>query len=116
LKHPKKTICTKFIPSPTPVSSIKKWIAHSEGFAKGEIHINRQAAEVLNSDKAISLLPIGITAIEGEFEKDDIVRIIDFEGNTVGVGKANCNSLQAKEAMGKHGKKPVVHYDYLYLE
>ena len=99
LKHPKKTICTKFIPSPTPVSSIKKWIAHSEGFAKGEIHINRQAAEVLNSDKAISLLPIGITAIEGEFEKDDIVRIIDFEGNTVGVGKANCNSLQAKEAM-----------------
>lgn len=116
LKHPKKTICTKFIPSPTPVSSIKKWIAHSEGFAKGEIHINQQAAEVLNSDKAISLLPIGITAIEGEFEKDDIVRIIDFEGNTVGVGKANCNSLQAKEAMGKHGKKPVVHYDYLYLE
>ncbi len=116
LKHPQKTLSTKFIPSTTPVSSIKKWIAHSEGFAKGEIHINRQAAEVLNSDKAISLLPIGITAIEGEFEKDDIVRIIDFEGNTVGVGKANCNSLQAKEAMGKHGKKPVVHYDYLYLE
>ena len=27
---------TRFIPSPEPVSSIKKWIAHSEGFAKGE--------------------------------------------------------------------------------
>ncbi len=116
LQNPEKALCTKFIPSPTPVSSIKKWIAHSEGFAKGEIHINRQATEVLNSDKTISLLPIGITAIEGEFEKDDIVRIIDFEGNTVGVGKANCNSSQACEAMGKHGKKPVVHYDYLYLE
>ena len=23
---------------------------------------------------------------------------------------------QAKEAIGKHGKKAVVHYDYLYIE
>lgn len=116
IQHPKNTLCTRFIPSPEPVSSIKKWIAHSEGFAKGELHINQCATEVLNSDKAISILPVGITAIEGEFEKDDIVRIIDFEGNPVGVGKANCDSAQAREAMGKHGKRPVVHYDYLYIE
>ena len=116
IQHPKDTLCTRFIPSAEPVSSIKKWIAHSEGFAKGELHINQCATEVLNSDKAISILPVGITAIEGEFEKDDIVRIIDFEGNPVGVGKANCDSAQAREAMGKHGKKPVVHYDYLYIE
>ena len=116
IQHPKDTLCTRFIPSAEPVSSIKKWIAHSEGFAKGELHINQCATEVLNSDKAISILPVGITAIEGEFEKDDIVRIIDFEGNPVGVGKANCASAQAREAMVKHGKKPVVHYDYLYIE
>lgn len=107
---------TRFIPSPQPVSSVKKWIAHSEGFAKGELHINLNATERLFSDMAVSILPIGITAIEGEFEKDDIVRIIDFEGNPIGVGKANCDSAQAREAMGKHGKKPVVHYDYLYIE
>lgn len=116
IQRPESTLCTRFIPSAEPVSSIKKWIAHSEGFAKGELHINQCATEVLNSDKAISILPVGITAIEGEFEKDDIVRIIDFEGNPVGVGKANCDSAQAREAMGKHGKKPVVHYDYLYIE
>ena len=84
--------------------------------AKGEIHINKCATEVLSSEKAVSILPIGITHIEGEFEKDDIVRIIDFQGNQVGVGKANCDSQQAKEVIGKHGKKPVVHYDYLYIE
>ncbi len=116
IQQPATTLCTQFIPSSSPVSSIKKWIAHSEGFAKGELHINRQATEVLNSEKAVSILPVGITAIEGEFEKDDIVRIIDFEGNIIGVGKANCNSIQARESMGKHGKKPVVHYDYLYIE
>lgn len=107
---------TRFIPSPESVSSVKKWIAHSEGFAKGELHINQNATERLYSDKAVSILPIGITAIEGEFEKDDIVRIIDFDGNPIGVGKANCDSAQAREAMGKHGRKPVVHYDYLYIE
>lgn len=115
-QQPDETICTRFIPSAEPVSSIKKWIAHSEGFAKGEIHINECATEILNSDKAASILPVGITHIEGEFEKDDIVRIMDYQGNQVGVGKANCNSAQAQDAMGKHGKKPVVHYDYLYIE
>lgn len=116
LQHPEETIYTRFIPSNEPVSSVKKWIAHSEGFAKGEIHINECATDILNSEKAASILPIGITHIEGEFEKDEIVRIMDFQGNQVGVGKANCDSKQAREAMGKHGKKPVVHFDYLYIE
>lgn len=107
---------TRFIPSSEPVSSVKKWIAHSGGFAKGELHIDDCAKRVLMSDKAVSILPIGVIAVHGEFEKDDIVRIIDSEGHSIGVGKADCNSGQAREAMGKHGKRPIVHYDYLYLE
>lgn len=77
-------------------------VAHSEGFAKGEIHINKCATEILNSENAVSILPIGITRIEGEFEKDDIVRIMDFQGNQVGIGKVNCDARQAKEAMRKN--------------
>ena len=34
---------TRFVPAPNPVSSVKKWIAHSGGFAKGELHIDRNA-------------------------------------------------------------------------
>lgn len=116
IQHPESTLCTRFIPSAEPVSSVKKWIAHSEGFAKGELHINYCATELLFSDKAVSILPVGITDVIGEFEKDDIVRIVDFGGKPIGVGKANCDSTQAREAMGKHGKKPIVHYDYLYIE
>ena len=116
IQHPESTLCTRFIPSAEPVSSVNKWIAHSEGFAKGELHINYCATELLFSDKAVSILPVGITDVIGEFEKDDIVRIVDFGGKPIGVGKANCDSTQAREAMGKHGKKPVVHYDYLYIE
>ena len=116
LQHPEETVCTRFVPATDGVSSVKKWIAHSEGFAKGELHLNEPAVKVLKGNKAVSLLPVGIVAIEGEFEKDDIVRIVDFGGKPIGVGKANCDSTQAREAMGKHGKKPVVHYDYLYIE
>lgn len=107
---------TRFVPADTPASSVKKWIAHSEGFAKGELHINRQMAQVLASEQAASILPVGITRVEGEFEKDDLVRIIDPDGQAVGIGKANCSASQARENAGRHGKKPVVHYDYLYIE
>ena len=109
-------ICTRFIPKSKPISGVKKWIAHSEGFAKGEITINAKALEALRGDKAVSILPVGIIEVTGEFEKDDIIRIMDADGNQIGVGKANCTSVQARAAMGKHAGRPVVHYDYLYLE
>lgn len=107
---------TRFTPSLTPVSGIKKWIAHSEGFAKGGLHLHEAVCRLIAGDKPVSILPVGITAIDGEFEKDDIVRLIDSKGQPIGVGKAACSSQQAREELGKHGKRPVVHYDYLYIE
>ena len=74
LQHPEQTVCTRFIPADSDVSSVKKWIAHSEGFAKGELHLNEQAVTALRGKKAVSVLPVGVTRIEGDFEKDDLVR------------------------------------------
>ena len=116
LMHDADTVCTRFTPNPQGISGVKKWIAHSEGFAKGEIALNAQAVEALRGEKAVSVLPVGIIRVEGEFEKDDIIRIVDVEGEPIGVGKANCTSAQVSATMGKHGNRPVVHYDYLYLE
>ena len=50
--------CTRFLPGEKKVSGVKKWIAHSEGFAKGEIFLNKCATEVMKSDAAVSILPI----------------------------------------------------------
>ena len=116
LLHPDSTPCTRFKPSLTPVSNVKKWIAHSEGFAKGEIHIDQNATNLLHSNTVASILPIGITDVIGDFEKDDIVRIIDYQDKLIGVGKVNYNSVQTLEAMGKHAKRAIIHYDYLYIE
>ena len=111
-----ETECTRFLPSDKPISHVKKWIAHSEGFAKGTIHVNQGAFEALTGEKASSLLPVGVTAVEGEFEKGDIVRIISPDGLPAGVGKVSLGSQKAREIMGQKGKKPLIHYDYLYIE
>ncbi|MCL1937850.1 MAG: glutamate 5-kinase [Candidatus Azobacteroides sp.] len=107
--------CTRFLPSPKASSGVKKWIAHSGSFAKGEIHINENAAKALLGEKATSLLPIGIVAVDGHFEKDDIVKVIDNKKNEIGIGKVSYDSAKVAELMGKKGNKPVIHYDYLSL-
>jgi glutamate 5-kinase len=111
-----EVVSTQFIASENDFSSVKKWIAHSKGFAKGEIHINEYATKALSADKAVSLLPIGVSEIKGDFEKDDIVKIIDHSGRELGIGKVQCDSSTSREMMGKKNQKPLVHYDYLFLE
>lgn len=110
------TPCTRFLPSQTPVSSMKRWIAHSEGFVKGVVHINDKAAQSLTSSKAASLLPVGVTEIEGDFEKDDLVKVVDCSGATIGIGRVSYSSEEAGKLIGIHGCKPLIHYDYLYIE
>ena len=116
LKDQEAIPCTRFLPAVKPVSSVKKWIAHSEGFAKGEIHINKGAEEALLAPKATSLLLVGVTQVVGDFEKDDIVRIVNEEGKLLGVGCAGYGSEEARALIGSRDLKPLVHYDYLYID
>lgn len=116
LDDTEETVSTCFEPNPEAPSSVKKWIAHSEGFAKGRIYLDSLAVQTLMGEKAVSLLPVGVTNIEGEFEKDDIVSLISPNGNRIGVGRVAYDAAEARLVMGKHGVRPLIHYDYLYLE
>ncbi len=110
------TLCTRILPGER-VSSLKKWIAHSHDFAKGVITVNSGAAEaLLDPLKASSLLPVGITAVDGIFEKGDLVRIEAADGSPIGVGCCEYSSAALAEAAGSKGMRPAVHYDYLYIE
>ncbi len=116
IDRPEETLCTRFLPAAHPASGVKKWIAHSEGFAKGTATVNAGAVSALTGDRATSLLPVGVVAIEGDFEKDDIIRIVDERGEQIGVGCANYDSEEARRLIGARAQKPLVHYDYLCLD
>jgi glutamate 5-kinase len=116
LNHSSDVICTRFIPSRRPVSGVKKWIAHSNGFAKGIIRINQGAYEALMQPKATSLLPVGVETVEGNFEKDDIVQIVAPSGENIGVGRVTMSAEKARQVTGKKGAKALIHYDYMYLD
>ncbi len=106
---------TRFLPATGEVSSVKKWIAHSAGFAKGALYLDARAVKALQGERAVSLLPVGVVRIEGDFERDDIVTLLTADGGELGVGRVALDSTSARSCLGRHDCKPLVHYDYLYL-
>ena len=114
--RPGSRVCTRFAPREGNVSSVKKWVAHSTGFTKGKVYLNAKAVEAVCGDRAVSILPVGVTHVEGDFEKGDLVRIMSPEGQNLGVGRVAYSCEEAARVIGQHDCKPLVHYDYLYLE
>ena len=108
------SLCTRFIPS-SGKSTIKKWLSHAKGFEKGAVMINQGALNALRSEKAISLLPIGVVNIEGHFKKGDVIMIYDEERTQIGLGIARYSDEKAKVGLGKKNQRPVIHYDHLFL-
>lgn len=107
---------TTFLPHKN-LSSVKRWIAYARGYEKGIITINEGAETALRSkEKAISLLPVGITQIEGDFEKGEIIKIRNQKGEDIGYGTAQYSSEKARDLIGMKGAKALIHYDYLFLE
>ena len=107
---------TVFEPAPEAARGVKKWIAHSDSFAKGALRVNSGAADALRTSPGSSLLPVGVTDVEGDFERDDIVRVLSPEGDTIAWGRVSFPSEYCREAMGRPGMKALIHADYLYVD
>jgi len=106
---------TQFVASSKSKTGVKKWLSHSDTFAKGSVIVNSGAKEALLGEKATSLLMIGITRVEGSFKSGDIVRIFDEKGNNIGLGKSQYDSKKAELNIGEKLNKPFIHYDYLVI-
>ena len=107
---------TVFTASGNGVSSVRKWIAHSQGFAKGTVTIDDNAVRVLRGKTAASLLLVGVTGIDGDFEEGDIIAVQDNAGRRVALGKSSYGSNEARNCMGRHDIRPLIHYDCLFIE
>ena len=107
----------------TPATARKTWIAGSLE-PRGTLHLDAGAARALRG--GASLLPVGVTRIEGEFARGDAVLIRDPEGQLLGRGLVAYDASEAALVLGKAsrdietvlgypGRAALIHRDDLVL-
>ena len=93
--------CTWFLTPSTPLSARKKWLAGSLE-PRGALHVDAGAARALFSGK--SLLPAGVTRVEGSFERGDCVVLRDPTGAEIGRGLVAYDSGDAGQIIGRNSR------------
>jgi glutamate 5-kinase len=93
-----KVVGTVVHPRAERLSSRKLWIAFARG-AVGRIVVDDGARRALCSDHR-SLLPAGVRAVEGTFEPDDAVEIVDLAGVPFAKGLVRYSAAQLQAAAG----------------
>ncbi|MDX2485176.1 MAG: glutamate 5-kinase [Pseudodonghicola sp.] len=91
-----------------PHAARKGWIAAMK--PRGEITVDTGAARALGTGK--SLLPAGVTRVEGTFGRGDPVAILDETGHKLGQGLSRYTALEAKKIRGHHSTEiePILGY------
>ena len=90
--------CTWFLAHSDPVAARKRWIAGTLE-PKGSVIVDKGAAEALARGK--SLLPAGVTKIDGSFERGDAVVIRNSEGAELGRGLTAYDHEEARRIIGR---------------
>jgi glutamate 5-kinase len=114
---------TWFLPSATPRAARKQWIAGTLQ-PKGSVQVDGGAEQALAGGR--SLLPAGVTAVSGSFDRGDAVRILSADGVELGRGLIAYPSDEAKSivglrsgqieaALGYRGRDEIIHRDDMAL-
>lgn len=105
---------TRFTPGKRK-AGLKRRLAHSDNLVQGVIKVNDGAAKMLR-EQNVSLLFVGVSAITGSFYKGDIIAIHNQAGKQIGYGISRYDSDETHELIGQRHVKPLIHYDYLFME
>ena len=116
--------CSWFLPEASPLSARKKWIRGSLKTA-GVLVVDDGAVRALSAGK--SLLPAGVTAVDGEFRRGDVVVVKDGAGRLLARGLvayaaddarriAGRKSIEIERLLGFRGRDEMVHRDDLVVE
>lgn len=114
---------TRFRAVETPLEHRKRWI-YAGVVPSGVLHVDEGAARAVQA-RGSSLLPAGITSVEGAFERGDTVRLVAPGGRELGRGIVRydrpdverilgCRSDEIEQRLG-YAFGPVVHRDDLIL-
>lgn len=115
--------CTWFLPQPEGRTARKRWIAGSLQ-PLGSLRVDAGAAKALLAGR--SLLPAGVTGVEGIFSRGDAVLIEDEAGQLLARGLvaygakdarriAGHRSDEIEDILGWRGRDEMIHRDDLVL-
>ncbi|AWU94370.1 glutamate 5-kinase [Azospirillum ramasamyi] len=116
-------LCTWFLPSAEPTSARKAWIAGHVN-ATGVLVVDDGAMRALSH--GASLLPAGVTAVQGEFDRGDVVIVRTQEGREVARGLVAYSADDARkilrhksteipDILGYRGRDEMIHRDDLVV-
>jgi glutamate 5-kinase len=88
---------TRFVSHPERTPSFKLWLRYAKP-SQGRIVVDEGAARVLR-ERGSSLLPVGVTAVEGEFAAGDAVEVV-CDGDVVGKGIVNYSAAELGRIKG----------------
>jgi glutamate 5-kinase len=113
---------TRFAAHPERAPSFKLWLRYAKP-ARGRVVVDPGAARVLR-ERGSSLLPVGITGVEGEFGAGDAVEVAT-DSEPVGKGIVNYSATELSRIKGMktaqvrelmpHASEEAVHRDYFVL-
>jgi glutamate 5-kinase len=115
--------CTRFPARANLRRARKDWIAGSLG-VMGVVRIDAGAARALK--RGSSLLPAGVTGVEGRFERGDPVLVRGPEGEDLAKGLSaydaadarriqGCRTQEIEAQLGYRGRDEIIHRDDLVL-
>jgi glutamate 5-kinase len=114
---------TWFLPRATPGAARKQWIAGTLK-PRGSVRVDAGAERALVAGR--SLLPAGVTAVDGQFERGDAVSVVAADGREVARGLiayaadeaaliAGRRSGEIGEILGYSSRDEIIHRDDLVL-
>jgi glutamate 5-kinase len=115
--------CTWFLPVPEGRSARKRWIGGTLS-PQGTLTVDAGAAKALAGGR--SLLPAGVRAVDGVFERGDPVTVVGPDGTVLGRGLSAYASADAERIaghrsdkieaiLGWRGRDEIIHRDDLVL-
>jgi glutamate 5-kinase len=94
-----EAIGTRLYPVCAPFAARKQWLA-GQLQVRGRLQLDAGAVNMLRSSGS-SLLPVGVTRVEGDFKRGDLVMCIGPEGEEVARGLVNYNVSESERIIGQ---------------
>ncbi len=86
-------------PTQGRLSARKQWLA-GQLQVRGRLHLDDGAVRALQ-ERGGSLLPVGVTRVEGDFQRGEVVACVDPQGREIARGLVNYDAAEAARIQGR---------------